>query len=380
MAEHSSPSPSQPLRIAFVYLGRRGALARFTLDLAQAALADGSLDPLIVVSRSNELFPAFAGLGDAVESVDTFAAGAGVLLRAYRLPFLIARFRRLLVARRTQVVVVLLSHIWSPIIAPFIMASGRKYVVIVHDAVRHPGDPTAFVSRWISRDAVGADLIVTLSGSVTNSLRRQAAFADKPIATLFLPTFGADDVATRKAWNGTRPLRLLFFGRILPYKGLPLFAEAIGILLDRGVKVEASVVGEGFIPPNLIKRFVELGVNVRNEWLADNAIAAVFAAHDVVVLSHIEASQSGVASVAQAYGLPIVATPVGGLPEQVQNHTDGLISAAATAEALGDAIASLAADPTLCDRLARGALESRRQKSMSEFLKSLIGAVGEAGS
>ncbi len=373
-------SATSQLRIAFIYLGRRGALARFTLDLAQTALADPALAPSIIVSRSNELFPAFARLGAAVTPVPTFARGVGVLLRAYRLPLLIVRLRELFAANRTQVAVVLLSHMWNPIIAPFIRASGRKYVVVVHDALRHPGDPTAFVSRWISRDAAGADLIVTLSASVTNSLRRQAAFANKPIATLFLPTFGADDIATRNTWNGIRPLRLLFFGRILPYKGLPLFAEALGILVDRGVKVEASIVGEGFIPPNLIKRFGELGVNVRNEWLADIAIAAVFAVHDVVVLSHIEASQSGVASVAQAYGLPIVATPVGGLPEQVQNYTDGLISAAATAEALGDAIATLAVDPALYDRLARGALESRRQKSMSEFLKSLIGAVGEAGS
>ena len=43
-------------RIAFLYLGRRGGIARLAYELAVAATRHHQIDPLFVVSDSNELF------------------------------------------------------------------------------------------------------------------------------------------------------------------------------------------------------------------------------------------------------------------------------------------------------------------------------------
>jgi hypothetical protein len=55
---------TRPFPIAFLYWGRRGALPRFTLDLAQALIARPDTDIHISISYQNELFAHYAWLGD----------------------------------------------------------------------------------------------------------------------------------------------------------------------------------------------------------------------------------------------------------------------------------------------------------------------------
>jgi glycosyltransferase involved in cell wall biosynthesis len=74
-----------------------------------------------------------------------------------------------------------------------------------------------------------------------------------------------------------------------------------------------------------------------------------------MALPYVEASQSGVALTAFGGGMPVVATPVGGLGEQVRDGVDGLLAAAATPAAFADALARVATDPALLARLTAGA-------------------------
>jgi len=69
-----------------------------------------------------------------------------------------------------------------------------------------------------------------------------------------------------------------------------------------------------------------------------------------------EASQSGVAASAYAAGRPVVATPVGGLVEQVVHGTTGLLAQDLSAEALADEVAALVDSPVLFDLCSAGAL------------------------
>jgi glycosyltransferase involved in cell wall biosynthesis len=76
-----------------------------------------------------------------------------------------------------------------------------------------------------------------------------------------------------------------------------------------------------------------------------------------VVLPYREASQSGIIAAAHGLGVPVVATPVGALPDQIRNGVDGIIARAVNAEALADALA------IICDRSKRAALTSGAQES-----------------
>ncbi|MFN3867913.1 MAG: hypothetical protein ACK4MF_02470, partial [Hyphomicrobiaceae bacterium] len=66
-------------RIMFLYWGRRGALPRFTLDVARAMLAESAFEGCVSVSRQAENFDAFVRLGVPLVPVDTFAVHRGAV-------------------------------------------------------------------------------------------------------------------------------------------------------------------------------------------------------------------------------------------------------------------------------------------------------------
>ncbi len=264
-------------------------------------------------------------------------------------------------------VIVLMSHVWTPLLGRRLAQSPIRYVVVAHDATRHPGDQTGRVHNWLLRDLDYADRIVTLSRAVTDRLTSERAIDAKKIITLAHPTI---------AYGGTRaerasgPLRVLFLGRIMAYKGLDLLVSAVEQARQSGTNLELGIYGEGSIA-GLEARLSALGANVVNRWIEHGEIGAILGQYDVLVLPYIEASQSGVAAAAQGAGMPIVATPVGGLVEQVRDGIDGLVTKSVTAEALADCLTGLANDRALLEKLSAAAAAELPAGSIGAFAEAL---------
>ena len=374
----------KPARVLFVYWGRRGGGARMALDLARAAVRHPGLAASISISRDNELFEAFRPLGNALFPVETFTSNAGALTRAWRLPALRRQVVERLGLDRTQAVVTLMPHVWSPLVASAVRDAGVPYATIVHDGAAHPGDATGLVHGWLMRDCAQAGLVVTLSEAVARHLRATKAVAGKRIVTLFSPDMGphrgplsepASDPSARPPAlpfpMPGEPFRLAFIGRIMPYKGLPLLLDAVRLLREQGAAITLGVFGEGALE-GVRAELSSLAVEVDNRWLAEDELASVLARHHAVVLSHTEASQSGVAALAGGHGLPVVVTPVGGLGEQVQDGRTGIVAAAATPRALAGAIRRLADDRDLYNSTCLIIRETRNQRSFDRFLDELL--------
>ena len=119
-------------------------------------------------------------------------------------------------------------------------------------------------------------------------------------------------------------LRLLCFGRLLPYKGLDLLADALAMLLPRP-DIEIRVVGAGPESAPLAALRGLPGVSVENRWVPEDEVGTLIAWSDAVVLTHREASQSGVAAAGLAAGRWVVATRVGGLAEQLAGQQGALL-------------------------------------------------------
>jgi glycosyltransferase involved in cell wall biosynthesis len=93
--------------------------------------------------------------------------------------------------------------------------------------------------------------------------------------------------------------------------------------------------------------------------------------HDVVVVSSTEASQSGVITVAFAAGRPVIATPVGGMSEQVVDGRTGILADSVSGAAIAQAMRRLIVDPKLLATLEEGVLALRDQFSMARFLDAI---------
>lgn len=360
-----------PVRILFIYWGRRGALSRFTLDLMRVAISSEGLHATLSISRQNERYDIFEQFGDALLLVSTFYSNPGGVIQAWRIPAIRRQIGDHIRRHKIDAVVSLMPHVWLPLVSSAIHHAGAAYISIVHDADPHPGDHTTAVHDWVLRDIHTADRVITLSRTVTDQLEASKRVPSSRITTLFHPDLSYGPLTTLPPPKPGTPLRVGFFGRIMRYKGLALFVDTVEQLHRSGLPLEIGVFGEGEVQPYLA-RLEALGAKIINRWLTEEEIGSLLPGYHAVILSHIEASQSGVAAMSMGMGVPVVATPVGGLREQVIDGETGVLAASATATALASAIRRLADEPGLHERIARNLATSRDQRSMSRFVANVV--------
>jgi glycosyltransferase involved in cell wall biosynthesis len=113
------------------------------------------------------------------------------------------------------------------------------------------------------------------------------------------------------------------------------------------------------------ERFVVL-----NERIPDEQVAQLFQEASVVVCPYIEASQSGVLALANAFGKPVVATTVGGIPEMIQHGKTGLLVPPRDARSLAEAVVTLLQNHNLRQEMRRHALQqSQTELSWASIAK-----------
>src|SRR5262245_47841235 len=183
--------PPKRGHLIFLYLGRRG-LSRFALELAQAVAEMPDFRATFCISRQNEIYREFARAGCRLLPADTFETAGGAISKGYRARTLYRNVLGELRQQRSAGVVTLMPHIWTPLVAPSIRRHGFRYLTIIHDARRHPGDPTGLINGWALRDTLSADPVVTLSRTVTEQLSATGTVPRDRLATLFHPDLKFD--------------------------------------------------------------------------------------------------------------------------------------------------------------------------------------------
>lgn len=137
---------------------------------------------------------------------------------------------------------------------------------------------------------------------------------------------------------------ILFFGRILPYKGLSYLFEAYKMAKVKIPELRLIIAGEGKIDFN----YHELShIEVLNQNISNNKLVEIIRRCSIVVCPYTSASQSGIPMVAYYFGKPIIATNVGGLPEVIENNVTGLIVPPENSYALAEAIEKIISDSEL---------------------------------
>ncbi|MCC6787489.1 MAG: glycosyltransferase family 4 protein [Hyphomonadaceae bacterium] len=259
-------------------------------------------------------------------------------------------------ARDTDVVIAAMNF---AIAAPLAAGLSKPLVYCAHDPVPHPGDYESGMQR-LTQGALlhRADAVVGHSTFAVDALRRAGVPEHKlhmaPLASVFPP---AQTLEVRVA----KPVRLLFLGRMINYKGTDILANALPLVGGRNDWC-LTIAGHGpALTPELVSRLSQPQVeSIKAGWLSEAEIADLFARHDVLLAPYRSASQSGVIAQAMAAGLPCVVTPVGGLVEQIGAGGGGWISEAATPVAFAAALTDALDDDTNRKTKAEGAIALAR--------------------
>jgi glycosyltransferase involved in cell wall biosynthesis len=325
--------------------GRRGAGPRFAVLLAGGLRAVPGTEVTLSLSRRAELMrgpePPHCDL-----PVDTYGSAIGFLGRVFLAPFAVSPLARHIRALRPDLAICAMPGPLDQLMALALRRLGVKFVVVVHDAQAHPGDGMPLqmmLQKWLCGRASG---LVALTSHVAERLRAEglAGSPGRPLLLSRHPPVLFDPPPPPPREHGGK-LRLLSFGRLLPYKGLDLLAETLRRLGPRD-DVEIRVVGGGPESPAMAALRALPGVVVENRWVPEQEVGAVLGWADAVVLPYTEASQSGVAAAALASGRRVVATRVGGLIEQLQDEPLAMLCAPEP-DALAAALRTLIATPEL---------------------------------
>jgi glycosyltransferase involved in cell wall biosynthesis len=315
--------------------GRRGAGPRFAACLAQALRGRPGIEVSLSLCAEAEIL-AGPNPPHVEMTVRTYRGTLSFLLRLMTsplaLPFLLVRLRRI----RPDLAICAMPGPLDLLMAVALRLLGARLVVVVHDADAHPGDgfPGQMpLQRLLCRHAGG---LAVLCEHVASRLRQQqlVGLSQRALIPFAHPPFGFDMPIVERAAG---PRRLLCFGRLLPYKGLDLLAEAMATLPQQA-EFALRVVGSGPEAPALDALRACRGVVVENRWVPETEIGTLLAWSDVLILPYREASQSGVAAAAMAAGRPVIATNVGGLREQLSGSPQSMMcepNAGSLAQAIG---------------------------------------------
>jgi glycosyltransferase involved in cell wall biosynthesis len=156
---------------------------------------------------------------------------------------------------------------------------------------------------------------------------------------------------------------VLAVARLVPKKGLDLLVEAVARLSERGVPASLELLGDGPERSRLAELAERHGVSDRVELAgaADRAqVDAALARASVFALPcrrMPDGDEDGLPVAileALAAGLPVVSTPVAGIPEAVRPEHTGVLVPQEDAGALADALERILGDAALRERLGQG--------------------------
>ena len=306
------PAAGLPRKILVWHWGRRGAGPVFAARLAAAFAALEGCGAALSLAAGAEIL-AGPGAPDCAWREPTYGTALGAALQLVIGPAQAARIDREIAAIAPAMAICAMPAFLDRRMAAGLRRAGVPYAVVVHDAAGHPGEALNFWAVGQNRLFGEAVALFPLSGHVEAMLRAQG-FGAK-IKKLWHPPFSFGAPAPAPLRHGGKP-RLLCFGRLLPYKGLDLLADALASFAPNA-PFEVRVCGDGPKSADLERLRAMAGVTVDHRWIPEAELAGLIAWADAVVLPYREASQSGVAAAAVAQGRYVLATNVGGLPEQL---------------------------------------------------------------
>ena len=254
------------------------------------------------------------------------------------------RFGRLLDQFRPDVVILAMNFAPAWPLVLQLRRRGIRLVYIPHDPQPHSGD---FARGWQvfsqNRVLAAADLIVPMSTAMLTAARMLGGdFSRLPARVVPLHTLGVPRRSAGRSPVTGGPLKMLFFGRLIAYKGFDLLAEACRLLAHRD-DWSLTIAGDGPMKADVPVLFSGLENKVRLDQLrhlAEDEVDALVASHDLLVCPYRDATQSAVIAEAILEAVPSIVTPAGALPEQVDFGRAGYVASAMTGAALAEAIAA----------------------------------------
>jgi len=251
--------------------------------------------------------------------------------------------------------------------APLAMGLRKPLIYVAHDPAPHPGDYAPLWQRATQTALVAkSERVVALSNYAARELAKSARGKVQyaPLSAVFEPK--------EAPARAPGPVRFLFAGRMMAYKGVDILADAVERLAHRD-DWRLTIAGVGpELDDAMAKRFSSPQIErVTRAWLSEAELEALIAQCDVFLAPYRSATQSGVVAQALAHGKPCVVTPVGALGEQIGDGVGGWVAERAEAASLASALEVALGSADMLRTKAAGALSLARDAWQHDYWRWL---------
>jgi glycosyltransferase involved in cell wall biosynthesis len=347
------------MKIAIITLGRRGSSPVYSIEMTQALLSSKEdVKLLVIVSTYTCNIAHWRLLANkysniVVIEVETYRNTREFLFSYFR----IRTFFKIIKTINEYNPLALYStmnHFWDILIFPFVRA---QKIRTIHDVKIHKGESNYLLQQLANISLKQADKIILLSNVFVNDILKVKKFTKNDIGVIPHANFGYYTGDNKIEITQTFHNKILFFGRIIKYKGIKVLLMAMKQIVEKFPNIKLIIAGNGDIS-NYSQLLAELKDNIELhiKIIPENEVYSYFKNIDFVVLPYIEATQSGVIPLSYSMGKPVICTNVGGLPEQVFNNT-GILIPPNDVNALIAAIELLISDKNLLYKMSCEALK-----------------------
>lgn len=197
--------------------------------------------------------------------------------------------------------------------------------------------------NWLDRQLLpSADKLVVMSDAQRQRFAalqsRVSVVHNAAIPVIEDPSAVERARATLSACRGGRPV-LGIVGRLSPEKGVDVLLDAAAMLVRRGMDFTVIVAGDGPERTRLESHRARLGLDERVRFVgALDAVSPVYEALDLLVIPSLSEGLPNVLLEALRFGVPVVATTVGAIPEVVGSSRAAVLVPPGSAESLADGI------------------------------------------
>lgn len=237
------------------------------------------------------------------------------------------------------------------------------------------------LAAWIDRRQ--AKLIAaTGSRLVANGCELLDRYGRERGRAVVSSTLYADEIASvRRERPAAAPWRVLFVGFLRHEKGIDVLLEAFERFLVDKPDAELEIVGATDLQDHGVGAQIQKAVDrigrrasIR---MAGHApfgpeLFRRFADADVCVVPSRSEGTPRVLVEARAFGCPVVASRVGGIPFSIEDEVDGLLVPPGDGDALRRAMLRLARDRALRDRLVTAGYERARRSTVDHLAEALL--------
>ncbi len=212
-----------------------------------------------------------------------------------------------------------------------------------------PGEffaPEAWIAR--SRELNQATLVTALSNAAAESLKEIVGI-QRPIVVVRPVIPDIPETIPSSATRGDQ-VTIACVGRLSPVKGHDDLLAAARTVVKSCRSARFLIAGGGELLDHLIRLAREFGLSEQvsfTGYFPRSRLAEIMAQTDIFVLPSLSEGMGYVIVEAMAYGKPVVATRVGGIPEVVEHGKTGLLVSPGQPARLAEALLILVNDKTL---------------------------------